>query len=105
MLQNYDEETAEEIRYLENRSDHYEDILTAYIVKLSSHQVSEQDSLESAKLLKMIGDFERISDHSVNLVESAEEMKEKNLVFTDSAKKEITVRISQAVLLKLSTMK
>ncbi len=91
MLQNYDEATAEEIRYLENRSDHYEDILSAYLVKLSSHQVSEQDSLESAKLLKMIGDFERISDHSVNLVESAEEMKEKGLEFTESAKREITV--------------
>ncbi len=90
-LQNYDKELAEEIRYLENRSDHYEDILSAYLVKLSRYQVSEHDSLESAKLLKMIGDFERISDHSVNLLESAEEMKEKNLEFTDSAKKEITV--------------
>ncbi len=96
MLQNYDEETAEEIRYLENRSDHYEDILSAYLVKLSRYQVSEHDSLESAKLLKMIGDFERISDHSVNLVESAEEMKEKNLEFTESAKKEISV-LSNAV--------
>ena len=94
MLQNYDESVAEEIRYLENRSDHYEDILSAYLVKLSSHQVSEQDSLESAKLLKMIGDFERISDHSVNLVESAEEMKDKNLEFTENAKKEINVLCS-----------
>ncbi|MBQ8613414.1 MAG: Na/Pi cotransporter family protein [Ruminiclostridium sp.] len=93
-LKNYDETLAEEIRYLENRSDHYEDILSAYLVKLSSHQVSEQDSLESAKLLKMIGDFERISDHSVNIVESAEEMKEKGLEFTKSAKKEIDVLCS-----------
>ncbi len=93
-LKNYDETMAEEIRYLENRSDHYEDILSAYLVKLSSHQVSEQDSLESAKLLKMIGDFERISDHSVNIVESAEEMKEKGLEFTKSAKKEIDVLCS-----------
>ncbi len=90
-LKNYDETAAEEVRYLEDRSDHYEDILSAYLVKLSSHQVSEQDSLESAKLLKIIGDFERISDHSVNIVESAEEMKEKKLEFTSSAKKEIDV--------------
>ncbi len=90
-LKNYNEESAEEIRYLENKSDHYEDILSAYLVKLSIHHVSEQDSLESAKLLKMIGDFERISDHSVNLVESAEEMKEKGLVFTESARKEINI--------------
>ena len=93
-LKNYDETVAEEVRYLEDRSDHYEDILSAYLVKLSSHQVSEQDSLESAKLLKIIGDFERISDHSVNIIESAEEMKEKKLEFTASAKKEIDVLCS-----------
>ena len=91
VLKNYNEEVAEEIRYLEGRSDHYEDILSAYLVKLSRNQVSEHDSLESAKLLKMIGDFERISDHSVNIVESAEEMKEKGLEFSDAAKNEIDV--------------
>ena len=91
VLKNFDETVTEEVRYLEGRSDHYEDILSAYLVKLSSHQASEQDSLESAKLLKMIGDFERISDHSVNIVESAEEMAEKSIVFTDNAKKEIDV--------------
>lgn len=91
VLKNYDQTAAEEVRFLEDRSDHYEDILSAYLVKLSSHQVSEQDSLESAKLLKMIGDFERISDHSVNIVESAEEMKTKGIEFTDSARKEIDV--------------
>ncbi len=91
VLKKYDQTAAEEVRFLEDRSDHYEDILSAYLVKLSSHQVSEQDSLESAKLLKMIGDFERISDHSVNIVESAEEMKTKGIEFTDSARKEIDV--------------
>ena len=94
MLKNYDETLGEEVRHLENRSDHYEDILNSYLVKLSSHQVSEQDSLEAAKLLKMIGDFERISDHSVNLVESAEEMNAKNIKFTEGAAKEITVLTS-----------
>jgi len=91
MLKNFDETLGEEVRHLENRSDHYEDILNSYLVKLSSHQVSEQDSLEAAKLLKMIGDFERISDHSVNLVESAEEMNTKNIRFTEEAAKEINV--------------
>ena len=91
MLKNFDETLGEEVRHLENRSDHYEDILNSYLVKLSSHQVSEQDSLEAAKLLKMIGDFERISDHSVNLVESAEEMNAKNIKFTEEAEKEINI--------------
>lgn len=88
-LYKYDKELADEVRHLENRSDHYEDILSAYLVKLSSSNISEHNSVESAKLLKMIGDFERISDHSVNLLESAEEMKEKGIEFTDNAKKEI----------------
>ena len=88
-LYKYDKELADEVRHLENRSDHYEDILSAYLVKLSSSNISEHDSVESAKLLKIIGDFERISDHSVNLLESAEEMKEKGIEFTDNAKKEI----------------
>ena len=88
-LYKYDEELADEVRHLENRSDHYKDILSAYLVKLSSSNISEHDSVESAKLLKMIGDFERISDHSVNLLESAEKMKEKGIEFTDNAKKEI----------------
>lgn len=88
-LHKYDKELADEVRHLENRSDHYEDILSAYLVKLSSSNISEHDSVESAKLLKMIGDFERISDHSINLLESAEEMKEKGIEFTDNAKKEI----------------
>ena len=88
-LYKYDKELADEVRHLESRSDHYEDILSAYLVKLSSSNISEHDSVESAKLLKMIGDFERISDHSVNLLESAEEMKEKGIEFTDNAKKEI----------------
>lgn len=94
ILHNYNEETAEEIRCLESTSDHYEDILSAYLVKLSRYHVSGHDSLESAKLLKMIGDFERISDHSVNLTESAEEMKEKNIEFTEGARKEMNILCS-----------
>ena len=54
-----------------------------YLVKLSEKQVSASDSAEAAKLLKMIGDFERISDHAVNLLGSADEMREKGMVFTE----------------------
>ena len=85
---------AEEVREKEDKSDHYEDILSSYLVKLSSRKISESDSAEAAKLLKVIGDFERISDHAVNLVESAEEMKAKELEFTQSAKRELSVIIS-----------
>ena len=88
-LDNYNQELAQEVRFLENRADRYEDIISTYLVKLSSHQVSEADSLEATKLLKMIGDFERISDHSVNLVETAEEINDKQINFSPAAEKEI----------------
>ena len=90
----YAPELAEEVREKEDKSDHYEDILSSYLVKLSSRKISESDSAEAAKLLKVIGDFERISDHAVNLVESAEEIKAKELEFTQAAKRELSVIIS-----------
>ncbi|MDD6736518.1 MAG: Na/Pi cotransporter family protein [Clostridiales bacterium] len=89
MIKIYDSDTAEEIRANEDRVDHLEDVLGTYLVKLSSHQVSDEDSSTISKLLKVIGDFERISDHSVNILESAEELKAKNIIFTDSANKDL----------------
>ncbi|MBR2013223.1 MAG: Na/Pi cotransporter family protein [Clostridia bacterium] len=85
----YDKTIAQEIRDLEEKADHYEDILGTYLVKLSSHRLSESDSATVSKLLKLIGDLERISDHSVNLLESAEELQEKKIVFTPAARKEL----------------
>ena len=95
-LTNYTPELAESIRQKEDKTDHYEDILGSYLVKLSTLQISESDSSEAAMLLKVIGDFERISDHGVNILESAEEMRQKEVKFSDSADKEITV-LSAAV--------
>lgn len=95
-LRDYSPELAAAIREKEEKTDHYEDILGTYLVKLSTRQISESDSREAAKLLKMIGDFERISDHAVNLLESAEELHDKELIFSDTAVSEITV-ITSAV--------
>jgi len=95
-LRGYSPELADSIREKEEKTDHYEDILGTYLVKLSIRQISEADSREAAKLLKIIGDFERISDHAVSLLASAEEMRDKNLKFTDFAVSELTV-ISSAV--------
>jgi len=89
LLKNFDPKTAEEIRNDESRVDHLEDILGTYLVKLSSHQLSDDDSTKVTKLLKVISDFERISDHSVNIVESAEELNEKGIVFSPEGEKEI----------------
>lgn len=82
---------AASIREKEERTDHYEDILGTYLVQLSSRRISEAESTEAAKLLKMIGDFERISDHAVNLLESSEEMREKKLAFSETASAELCV--------------
>lgn len=95
-LQGYTKELAISVRSDEEITDRYEDALGTYLVKLSSHQISDRDSEEAAKLLKIIGDFERISDHAVNLLESAEEMKDKKLVFTEAAKQELSI-LSKAI--------
>ena len=95
-LMEYSPRLAASIREKEEKTDHYEDILGSYLVKLSSMQIGETESREAATLLTVIGDFERIGDHAVNLLESAEEMTEKGLTFTDTAVSEISV-ISTAI--------
>lgn len=90
MYDSYDSKLAEEIRAEEEKADIYEDALGSYLVKLSSRDMDEVDSHEVTKLLHMIGDFERISDHAVNLAESAEEMKDKELKFSHSATAELS---------------
>lgn len=91
LFENYDPKVAQEIRDMEDKVDNYEDILGSYLVKLSARNMSEQDSVEVTKLLHIIGDLERISDHSVNIVESAEEMKDKELSFSEYASRELKV--------------
>ncbi|MBE6718298.1 MAG: Na/Pi cotransporter family protein [Ruminococcaceae bacterium] len=88
-LKEYSEDTANEVRELENKTDRFEDVMGTYLVKLSTHQISDRDSAEAAKLLKIIGDLERISDHATNIVDSAEEMRDKNLTFSNDAVKEL----------------
>ena len=82
---------ADQIRAAEKNVDHYEDVLGTFLTKLARAQISDDDSSEVSKLLKIIGDLERISDHSVNVLESAEEMKEKKISFSEDAKKELEV--------------
>ena len=88
-LKQYTPELAASVREDERRSDHYEDILSSYLVKLSALPISTHDSAEAAMLLKAIGDFERISDHAVNVLESAEEMRSRTFTFSDVATAEL----------------
>lgn len=85
MLEQYDPDLADSIRKKEDLTDHYEDILGTYLVRLSARRISVADSAEAAKLLKVIGDFERIADHAVNLLESAEELRKKGMGLTAEA--------------------
>ena len=93
-LREYSPELAASVREREGKTDRYEDILGTYLVKLSSRQIGEADSAEAAKLLKVIGDCERIADHGVNLLESAEELRDKGLTFTAAGAAELAVACS-----------
>jgi phosphate:Na+ symporter len=90
-LGSFDSAAAERIRAIEKDIDHYEDILGTYLTKLARAQISDDDSSEVSKLLKIIGDLERISDHSVNVMESVEEIVEKKIEFSEGARKEMAV--------------
>ena len=90
-LQQYTPELAKSIRADEEQCDRYEDGLGTYLVKLSSRKMGEAESEEATELLKAIGDFERISDHAVNVLRSAEELQDKGLTFSSDATRELEV--------------
>ncbi len=91
LLEHFDETKYQEIFTIENCVDQYEDRLGTYLVKLSSKNLSEKDSRTLSILLHCIGDFERISDHSINIAESYKEMFDKKLTFSDKAVKELEI--------------
>ena len=91
LFDKYDPKLADEIRDKEAKADVLEDALGSYLVKLSSCDMDERDSRQITKLLHIIGDYERISDHAVNIVESAEEMRDKKIEFSPQAQHEIAV--------------
>ena len=92
-FEDYPPELAESIRENESRCDRYEDELGTYLVRLSAQQLSDAESEEATELLKIIGDFERISDHAVNLLGASEELRSKGLGFSATAEKELKVLI------------
>lgn len=91
MLHEYKADAGERIIEAEKKADKYEDNLGSYLVKASALELSDEDSNETTKLLHVISDFERISDHAVNVLKSAEEIEERQLSFSPKAKDEIMV--------------
>ncbi|MBQ7380212.1 MAG: Na/Pi cotransporter family protein [Clostridia bacterium] len=94
LLSNYDSKSADLVRKYEDDVDKMEDTIGSYLVKLAAKNSSGEGSREITKLLHIIGDLERISDHAVNIAESAEEMKDKNVQFSAAAQKEINTMVA-----------
>lgn len=93
LLDDYNEEEALKVSRLEDMVDQYEDRLGSYLIKLGAKNLSEQDSRTVSMLLHCIGDFERISDHAVNISETALELYQKKTEFSAKAKEELKVCI------------
>ncbi len=96
LLDDFQEKTAETINRYEEDIDTFEDKLGTFLVKLSSHDISNADSNEASELLHAIGDFERIGDHAVNILRAAQEIHDKDLRFSEQAQVELAV-ITRAI--------
>ena len=88
---NYYEEQAKKVAELESTVDHYEDEIGTYLMKIGNAELSDEDSQSVSLILHCIGDFERISDHAYNIMESAEQFHNMKKKFSDKAKKELRV--------------
>lgn len=97
VLTDYSEEKIEDVIAKENRIDTYDDKISAYLTKLSSQDLSYKDSLKVTSLLHCLTDFERISDHSINVVENAQQMHQDGVSFSKKAREEMRI-YSEAII-------
>lgn len=91
LMDNYDENVVKEVLELEDKVDKCEDILGTYLVQISSKNLSFKDSQSLSMLLHCIGDFERISDHAVNIMQAIKKMDKKKLSFSKKAQEELKI--------------
>lgn len=96
LVSEYDEEQIQSVVDAEDVIDKYEDKINGYLVRLSKYSITGRDSRTVSKMMHSVGNFERISDHAVNLIESIQEMKEKGIAFSDECISEIII-ISDAI--------
>ena len=89
LLSEYDEKGLREVHALEEVVDRYEDRIGSYLLRLTGRELTETQNKAVSQYLRTITDLERISDHALNIAERAEEMKEKNITFSDKAWKEM----------------
>ncbi|MCI6695911.1 MAG: Na/Pi cotransporter family protein [Solobacterium sp.] len=89
-VNNYSDKLYEDILKQEDKNDRYEDKIGTYLVDLSSkNNLSESESKEVSKMLKIIGDLERIADHAINIGQASRELRDKNLSLSEDAIKEM----------------
>ena len=91
LIKEYNEEAGNRVIELEEEVDRYEDLLGAYLLKISSKDLSEKESHQLTVMLHCINDFERIADHAINIKESAEEKFTKGLQFSEKAAMELEI--------------
>ena len=96
LIENFDEKEAERVIEIENEVDEFEDKLGSYLVKISGKNLSTEEGHTTSMLLHSLNDFERISDHAVNILEAARELYDKGISFSDKGLNEIRV-YSEAV--------
>ena len=100
LVENYTDEGYDYIEHTENVIDRYEDKLGTYLMNLSSHELTQEQSKAVSKYLHSINDFERMSDHALNIAECAKEIHDKKVAFSDEAMKELRVlrdAVSEAI--------
>lgn len=96
LVHSFEQDSFDKVEKLEASVDKYEDGLGTYLVKLTGRDLTERQNKDISIFLHTLSDFERISDHALNIAESAKEIKDKKLTFSDNARKEMKV-ISDAV--------
>lgn len=89
--ENYSESAYSKVVELESESDHYEDMIEHYLIKVSSHDLSAADSQKSSYLLHVVAELESITDYAMNIVRLCKEIKAKDMHFSDIAKQELRV--------------
>ena len=102
LVKGYSEEKVKDVIESEDLIDKYEDKINSYLVRLSKNSITGRDSRTTSKMMHCVGNFERISDHAVNLIESVQEMQGKGITFSNECVNEILV-ISDAVRENIST--
>lgn len=91
LMKNYDKKMVDKINETEALIDSYEDKLGNYLIKLSNVNLTEDENWQVTKLLHTIGDFERIGDHAINLLNTAQELHDKRISFSAETSREIDV--------------